>query len=248
VLATGGLVDTTNVPTNAAALYDTPTNSWSAVAPMSVARYGHVAVSIPGARTLVAGGLNTDSVETFGAPNNPPTANAGVDQPAEGCSGCLALVTLDGSASTDADGDALTYTWSEGDTVLAVTRGATNTATVGFAVGTHSVTLDVTDGAGGRATDTTTVVVADAIASMSAPIADLEARLADAGTTIRVLNRALDAVEQDMQREFVNPRFTIPGATLTESHDRARTQSPAHATRRRACRTRSTCDCGPSSR
>jgi hypothetical protein len=57
------------------------------------------------------------------------------------------------------------------------------------------------------------VVVADAIASMSAQIADLEARLADAGTTIRVLNRALDAVEQDMQREFVNPRFTIPGAT-----------------------------------
>jgi hypothetical protein len=213
VLATGGLVDTTNVPTNAAALYDPPTNSWSAVAPMSVARYGHVAVSIPGARTLVAGGLNTDSVETFGAPNNPPTANAGVDQAAQGCAGCLALVTLDGSASTDADGDALTYTWREGDTVLAVTHGATSTATVGFSVGTHVVTLAVTDGAGGQATDTATVVVADAIASMSAQIADLESRLADAGTTIRTLNRALDAVEQDMQREFGNPGFTIPGAT-----------------------------------
>ena len=216
VLVTGGVVDTTNVPTDAAALYDPPTNSWSAVAPMSVARYGHVAVSIPGARTLVAGGLNTDSVETFGAPNNPPTANAGVDQAAQGCAGCLALVTLDGSASTDADGDALTYTWSKGDRVLAVTRGATSTATVGLAVGTHVVTLVVTDGAGGQATDTATVVVADTIASMSAQIADLESRLADARTTIRTLNRALDAVEQDMQREFVNPRFTIPGATPAE--------------------------------
>ena len=80
-------------------------------------------------------------------------------------------------------------------------------------MGTHVVTLVVTDGAGGHATDTVTVVVADTLASMSSQIAELESRLADARTTIRTLDRALDAVEQDLRREFGNPGFTIPGAT-----------------------------------
>src|SRR5712691_2443210 len=108
VLATGGLLDTTVGPMDAAALYDPSTNSWSAGAPMSAGRYGHAAIPIPGARTLIAGGIRTDQVEIFGSPNNPPIANAGLDQSVQGCGGCLALATLDGSASTDQDGDALT--------------------------------------------------------------------------------------------------------------------------------------------
>jgi hypothetical protein len=192
-------------------VYDPSTNSWSAVAPLVESREAHAVVRIPGARTLVAGGLNAAGVEIFGAPNNAPIANAGVDQSLQGCGGCLAVALLDASASTDADGDALTFTWSEGSSVLASTRHATTTA--GFALGTHIVTLTVTDGAGGRATDTVTITVNDAIASMSGQIAELQAQLAAAQTTIGGLNAALAQVEQDMRREFRNPQFTIPGQT-----------------------------------
>ena len=41
--------------------------------------------------------------------NNPPVANAGSDQTAE----VNTLVTLDGSASNDPDGDSLTFSWTQ---------------------------------------------------------------------------------------------------------------------------------------
>ena len=44
--------------------------------------------------------------------NRPPVANAGPDQTVPAGAGCLATVALDGRASSDPDGDALTYTWT----------------------------------------------------------------------------------------------------------------------------------------
>ena len=49
------------------------------------------------------------SVSQEGAVNSPPTANAGPDQTVD----VGVKVSLDGSGSTDADGDALTYTWTQ---------------------------------------------------------------------------------------------------------------------------------------
>jgi len=68
VLVAGGVVDTSNTPTNAAALYDPSTNTWSALPPLAAAREAHAVVRIPGARTLVAGGIHAAGVEMFGAP------------------------------------------------------------------------------------------------------------------------------------------------------------------------------------
>ena len=84
--------------------------------------------------------------EGFAPPNQPPTANAGADFSAECTSAFGAVVTLNGSGSSDPDGDALTYTWNAQDgTVLAT--GAT--PAVSLSLDTHVITLTVDDGNGG---------------------------------------------------------------------------------------------------
>ena len=85
--------------------------------------------------------------------NHPPVANAGTDQTVE----CPALVTLDGSGSTDPDGDALTYQWSEGGNVL-----STNVSfTASFDLGTHLISLIATDPCGASNTNSVTIHVVD---------------------------------------------------------------------------------------
>jgi len=92
--------------------------------------------------------------------NVPPVADAGVDQEVEQTGRDGARVVLDGSASADADGDVLTYTWAEGDTMLAGPT-ADPQAEVTLQLGAHSLTLTVTDGMGGTDTDDVLVVVED---------------------------------------------------------------------------------------
>jgi hypothetical protein len=106
----------------------------------------------------VHGRLNLHQAMSYGSPtgNVPPVANAGPDRTvtdADGDGGVM--VTLDGTASSDPDGDVLSHEWSEGATVLAFTA----TPTVWLTVGTHSLTLKVTDDHGASATDTVAVTV-----------------------------------------------------------------------------------------
>ncbi len=71
--------------------------------------------------------------------NAPPVANAGLNQV------CCEdqLVSFDGSASTDPDGNTLTYRWNFGDGETAEGAKATHTYTKN---GTYKITLDVNDG------------------------------------------------------------------------------------------------------
>jgi probable HAF family extracellular repeat protein len=101
-------------------------------------------------------GVSRAFVMDLGSGNNPPVAAAGSDQNLE----CPTLATLDASASTDPDGDFLTYEWSANGVVL----GTDVVLTVSFPVGTHTVTLKVSDPGGLSSEDTVSVVVVDTTA------------------------------------------------------------------------------------
>ena len=117
--------------------------------------------------TLTAGSLGQDiwvlrgntqtGDHSDGDCNAPPVANAGADQQVE-CAGALTGVTLDGTQSSDPDGDTpLTYEWREGATVL----GTGSTLNTQLAFGSHIITLKVTDPSGAFSEDTLTVDVVD---------------------------------------------------------------------------------------
>ncbi|MCZ7556194.1 MAG: HYR domain-containing protein [Bacteroidia bacterium] len=92
--------------------------------------------------------------------NHPPVAVAGPDQVLECVSGAGTIAVLDGSGSSDADGDALTYTWRENNVVIA---GPSNSPTspVLFQLGTHIVELTVSDPDGQIGLDTVVIRIRD---------------------------------------------------------------------------------------
>ena len=104
--------------------------------------------------------VTTDSVQiTVASPNNAPVANAGADRsiadtderPGE-------RVTLDASASSDADGTITSYTWMQGDTTLGTGRVLTNVA---LPDGQNAITLVVTDNSNNTSSDTVLISVAE---------------------------------------------------------------------------------------
>jgi subtilase family serine protease len=102
------------------------------------------------------GGLNLHDAVAGGSATGKPVANAGPDQAViDGDGNGVELVSLDGSASHDDNGALVAYDWREGTTVIG--SGATVAATL--AVGTHTLTLEVTDNDGLTATDTIVVTV-----------------------------------------------------------------------------------------
>lgn len=101
---------------------------------------------------LVSNGL----ISLFEQMNKPPVARAGDDQVVECTGHDGAQVTLDGSASSDPDGDELTYTWTwpNGSATGAV-------ASVTLPLGSHCITLTVRDPSGHMDRDGLIVDVVD---------------------------------------------------------------------------------------
>ena len=90
--------------------------------------------------------------------NRPPLAAAvATPNPAEAAGPDGATVLLDARASTDADGDVLTYLWQEGTTTL----GTGATRSVLLSIGSHIITLTVDDGRRHTAAVDVTAVVED---------------------------------------------------------------------------------------
>lgn len=88
--------------------------------------------------------------------NQPPVAAAGSDQSFT-CVVGTSNVTFDGSGSSDADGDELTYKWTSGSTVIS-TAASFSTSLTG---GTHTFTLTVSDGKDQSSDDVTVSVALD---------------------------------------------------------------------------------------
>ncbi|UYQ95115.1 PKD domain-containing protein [Chitinophaga horti] len=107
-----------------------------------------------------------------GVPGNTlPTANAGSDVT---ITLPTASVSLDGSASRDADGTIATYSWTKksGPAVGTITpANAAKTSITGLTTaGTYVYTLTVTDNAGGTASDDVTIIVRSS--ANTAPVAN----------------------------------------------------------------------------
>ena len=122
--------------------------------------------------------------------NTPPIADAGPDQTLEQTSPQGAMVTLNGTGSSDPDNDTLTYNWNwtEGSAT-----GATPTEL--FPVGNTTVTLTVSDGQY-NATDAVNIIVT---VDTTAPFVDAGPDVtveqeSHAGTQVTLNGTATDAV------------------------------------------------------
>jgi len=119
----------------------------------------------------IHGGLNIHNALSYGVTNLPPVANAGPDQIVADTGGdSVELVTLNGSASSDPDGTIVAYEWREGSAVFGIVANPD----VWLAVGTHTLTLEVTDDDGATATDSVSVTVNPATAPTTAHVGDLD--------------------------------------------------------------------------
>ncbi len=149
--------------------------------------------------------------------NTSPTANAGNDQNIT----TGTTVNLDGTASSDPEGDSLNYSWSL--TSIPAGSSATlnnaTTATPSFIAdidGTYSLSLAVNDGEFDSAADTVTISV---VTSNSAPVALDDSVSTDQDTEIDITLSATDADGDDLTYTIVsNPAHgtvTLSGSTAT---------------------------------
>lgn len=104
--------------------------------------------------------------------NDPPTADAGPDQ-VVACSGAAgASVTLDGSGSSDPDGDSLIYGWS-GPFAEGGGQIGGIAPIVSLPMGVHTVDLVVNDGDLDSAPDTVSITVAMQVEGLLPPLTSL---------------------------------------------------------------------------
>jgi uncharacterized repeat protein (TIGR01451 family) len=91
----------------------------------------------------------------------------------------VATVTLNGSASSDADGTIVDYIWREGVTIL----GTGAILNVPLAVGVHNILLQVNDNNGSGAQDAIVITVNPGTAPPAAPSAAPQGTISMTGTT-----------------------------------------------------------------
>jgi hypothetical protein len=158
--------------------------------------------------------------------NQPPTANAGQDQTVQDADGNGSQsVTLNGSGSSDSDGTISSYTWLENNASIA--SGA-NPA-VNLTVGSHTITLRVTDNGGLTASDTVVITVTAPSPSDTTP-PSLVSIDAQAVNKLKVLfNEALDASAAQTIANFSIDGITISSAVYSSADNSVTLTTSNHA-------------------
>jgi len=143
--------------------------------------------------TDVANQATTQTHRVSKSSNQAPVANAGADLSIEQTSASGASVTLDGSASSDADGDVLIYNWT------GPFGSASGVApTVQFASGISNATLVVNDGTVDSQASSIMVIVSDNIAPVVTAPAAITVEATGAETAVQIgTAMATDAVGVD---------------------------------------------------
>jgi hypothetical protein len=174
--------------------------------------------------------LSGDDLQTLGFPsefevvlNQPPVANAGVDQNLI----VKELAQFDGSGSSDPDGSIASYQWDFGDGSTGEGWSVSHAYT---APGTFTVALTVIDNEGATATDTALVVVhevAYAIDTLSELVTSYNLKQGIANSLDAKLQNALDALSaanagqrQDVANKleaFINAVEAQRGKELTNA-------------------------------
>jgi len=222
---------------SSAEAYDWVADAWTPIESMTTPRYyvGSVVVNgelllAGGVSTLDAGGILLTSGEVYvSTPNNPPAAVASAPATVPGVAGGLVVVEVSAAASSDPDGNPLSFVWSEGAATLATSADPVRTAFVALGVGGHTLTLTVRDTRGGESTATVFVDVVDAAAGQQAQITQLthdllqtqaqiteltadlletQAQLAAAGQSAA---DAVARIQTRLRTALRDPSFIVPG-------------------------------------
>ncbi|WP_176956091.1 malectin domain-containing carbohydrate-binding protein [Catalinimonas alkaloidigena] len=161
------------------------------------------------------GAVDTDGVTitvTPFTPNAGPLASAGADQSVvDADNNGVETVSLNGSGSSDSDGEIVSYVWSENGNPLAT--GAT--PSVSLAVGVHQITLTVTDDDNATATDQVQVTVTSPTVEEGFTL-----RLNAGGPTVSYQSETFTADQgsgyYNSEHTYSNPGLSVPSLYQTE--------------------------------
>ncbi|MFT4927768.1 MAG: chitinase [Phenylobacterium sp.] len=149
--------------------------------------------------------------------NRAPSARAGADQTVQSGAGS---VSLSGAASTDADGDALTYSWTQTGGASVSLTGA-NAAVASFATPTVSAdatltfALTVSDGEKSSTDSVSVTVQADVVVGNNAPTISLPAdMMVDTGASFSVATTAADP-----DGDAITVTYNVPAGLTVVSSD-----------------------------
>jgi hypothetical protein len=140
--------------------------------------------------------------------NQWPVARAGADQAVE----VGQSVQLDGTSSSDPDGDQLTYSWSSPGIILS-NRTSSRPAFTAVVSGTYRITLTVNDGVANSLADTVVVTVTGT--TNQAPVANAGSdRTWSSGTVVNLFGRGTDADGDQLSYRW----RSLDGVTLSTTN------------------------------
>jgi hypothetical protein len=166
----------------------------------------------------------TDTSDVSFTIDRPPVANAGLDVAGERGE----PIGLSGAGSWDPDGDPLTYTWSQGPTVIATTAAVV----VAPPLGTTSFTLEVMDLPGLFSTDTVTVQVTDTTPPTVIVVSPVAGTQLEVGQPVTLEwtatdNGALSRFDVSGSRDLGATYTPIPGCVALPGSARSCVWTPA---------------------